>query len=232
MKKKITVMCAIWLLMLALAPAALAADPSGMGGMGNQGSDANLNEMFARLQMDLAQSSKDSALGYMDEIEKLQSEQKELAGYLEQARTLQAQAKSSGSYTRMPDAMKHYMDQNHLAYDRTGGDALQDKDEWNVAIQSLQARQERLGTDIQQQMVHVQDFMGQYNSYIQGSNSANNNSSLGTLSSIARGQSLFSAEGAAALSLPPIATSLLIGVLVGMAVMWGVQRKRLREAER
>lgn len=232
MNKKITVMCAVWLLMLVLAPAALAANPSGMGDVGGPGHNESLNEIFARLQMELAQSSKDSAMGGINEIEKLQSEQKELAGYLDQARALQAQAKSSGSYTLMPDAMKRYMDQNHLAYDRTGGDALHDKDEWNVAIQSLQARQERLGTDIQQQMVHVQDFMGQYNSYTQGSNSVNNNASSVTLSSIARGQSLFSTEGSADTDLSPIATSLLIGVLVGMAVMWGILRNRPREAER
>ena len=42
-------------------------------------------------------------------------------------------------------------------------DSLHNKDEWDVAIQSLQAYQETIGTDIQTKMVYVQDFMGQYN---------------------------------------------------------------------
>lgn len=39
-------------------------------------------------------------------------------------------------------------------------------------ISNLESSQEELGTDIQQQMVFVQDYMGQYNSYTQGASSA------------------------------------------------------------
>ena len=56
-----------------------------------------------------------------------------------------------------------------------------------MAIQSLQAYQETIGTDIQTKMVYVQDFMGQYNSYTQGANSAIQ-SGMQTLTSVARGQ--------------------------------------------
>jgi pantothenate kinase-related protein Tda10 len=71
----------------------------------------------------------------------------------------------------MPVDMENYMKANNLAYDATGNDRIMDKNEWEVAIKSLQARSEALGTDTQQKMVFVQDFMGQYNSYLQGSNS-------------------------------------------------------------
>lgn len=58
-----------------------------------------------------------------------------------------------------------------------------DVKEW---ISSLEASQEELGTDIQQQMVFVQDYMGQYNSYTQGASSAVSDSSE-TLKTVARG---------------------------------------------
>jgi hypothetical protein len=62
-------------------------------------------------------------------------------------------------------------------------DAAMTRKEWEVAITSLQARMDSLGTDTQQKMVFVQDFMGQYNSYLQGANSViqQSNQTLGEL---------------------------------------------------
>ena len=57
--------------------------------------------------------------------------------------------------------------------------------EWDVAINSLKAQLDQLGTDTQQKMVFVQDFMGQYNSYLQGANSAIQQSNQ-TLAELAR----------------------------------------------
>ena len=54
-------------------------------------------------------------------------------------------------------------------------------------ISNLESSQEELGTDIQQQMVFVQDYMGQYNSYMQGASSAISTANE-TLKSLARGQ--------------------------------------------
>ncbi|MDR0996648.1 MAG: hypothetical protein LBL69_03175, partial [Zoogloeaceae bacterium] len=47
-------------------------------------------------------------------------------------------------------------------------DLRHSKDQWDVAIKSLQTQLDSLGTDTQTKMVYVQDFMGQYNSYLQG----------------------------------------------------------------
>ncbi len=44
-------------------------------------------------------------------------------------------------------------------------------DDVDVVIQSLQSKMDQIGSNTQQLMVFVQDFMGQYNSYLQGSNS-------------------------------------------------------------
>ena len=42
--------------------------------------------IFAKLQMELAASAKDSALGYIDQIEQAQKDQKEIADMLQQCR--------------------------------------------------------------------------------------------------------------------------------------------------
>lgn len=165
--------------------------------VGSLGTCTSVNFVFAKLQMELAASAKDSALGYIKQIEGAQAEQKEVADMLQQCRKLQNQAKDSGGCTEMPADIRAYMDKNGLAYDLTTGgvskptektaDSLHNKDEWDVAIQSLQAHQETIGTDIQTKMVYVQDFMGQYNSYTQGANSAIQ-SGMQTLTAVARGQ--------------------------------------------
>ena len=58
-----------------------------------------------------------------------------------------------------------------------------DLDSW---IASLEATQEEIGTDIQQEMVFIQDYMGQYNSYTQGASSAISEAN-DTLKTVARG---------------------------------------------
>ena len=170
------------------------------GGAGNVGGidlgacSGNINFMFAKLQMQLSSSAKESALGHIKDIEDSQKQQKEVADMLQRCRQLQSDANGGTGNcswdkkaSMLPADIAAYMDKNDLAYDKTGGDLAMNKDEWDVAIQSLQAHQEQLGTDIQTKMVYVQDFMGQYNSYLQGANSTIQ-SGLQTLTSVARGQ--------------------------------------------
>ena len=165
--------------------------------VGSLGTCTSVNFIFAKLQMELAAAAKDSALGYIKQIEKAQADQKKVADMLQKCRSLQDQAKDSGKCTEMPAEIREYMDKNKLEYsyttkgvsnpDRTTADSWHNKDEWDLAIQSLQAHQETIGTDIQTLMVYVQDYMGQYNSYTQGANSAIQ-SALQTLTNVARGQ--------------------------------------------
>ena len=89
--------------------------------------------------------------------------------------------------TFMSQEMVDYMDANGLAYDRTSGDHAHSAEEWDVAITALESRLEMLGTNTQQEMIYVQDHMGQYNSYLQGANTQIANSNQ-TLTSLARGQ--------------------------------------------
>ena len=178
-------------------PVSGAGSSGSVSSVGSLGTCTSVNFSFAKIQMELAAAAKDSALDYIKQVESAQAEQKEVADMLQKCRELQEQAKDSGGCTEMPAEIREYMDKNELTYsyttsgvskpDRTTADSLHNKDEWDVAIQSLQAHQETIGTDIQTLMVYVQDFMGQYNSYTQGANSAIQ-SGIQTLTSVARGQ--------------------------------------------
>ncbi|HIU18187.1 MAG TPA: USH1C-binding protein 1 [Candidatus Avidesulfovibrio excrementigallinarum] len=170
------------------------------------GPSSSLQLMFAKLQLELSETAKSQALERMDYISQQQEEQKLVSSLLNEARQAKADAgsgidagKQSETYsngktekntkncTLMSQEMVDYMDEHGLAYDKTGDDYNHSEEEWDVAIASLEARLEELGTDTQQQMVYIQDYMGQYNSYLQGANTQISNANQ-TLTSLARGQ--------------------------------------------
>ena len=95
--------------------------------------------------------------------------------------------KNTKNCTLMSKEMVDYMEKHGLAFDNTGNDYNHSAEEWDVAITALEGRLEELGTGTQQEMIYVQDFMGQYNSYLQGANTQIANSNQ-TLTSLARGQ--------------------------------------------
>ena len=187
-------------------------------------STSNVNLIFAKLQMELAQQSKDQAASQLKAIEQLQRKQKDAAGYLQEARRLQRQAEEKKAPVPMPELMTAFLDSRNLRYPKPKNGGF-DSDGWDAVTRNLETYTEKLGTDIQTQMVYIQDFMGQYNRYTQGANSAIQ-SGMQTLTSVARGQSLFSQEGGAFSGLP-VATSLIIGLLLGMGIMWLIQRKKI-----
>ena len=183
---------------------------------GQLGPTSSLQLMFARLQLELAGTAKSQAMDKMDAISKAQDEQKLVSQLLNEARQAKADAKNgnssditttyytydkdgkvTGSYTEtapkgknynpMSNEMVKYMDEHGLAYDKTGDDHMHTEEEWDVAITALEGRLEELGTNTQQEMVYIQDYMGQYNSYLQGANTQISNSNQ-TLTSLARGQ--------------------------------------------
>jgi len=151
------------------------------------GSTTSLQFKFAQLQMTLAEAAKNSAMERMDQIQSSQEERKKVSQFLNECRQAQADAQSKDKCTSMSDECVKYMKEHGLAYDKTGNDNLHNKDEWKVAITSLEGRLDELGSDTQQVMIYVQDFMGQYNSYLQGANTQISNGNQ-TLSTLARGQ--------------------------------------------
>ena len=183
---------------------------------GQLGPTSSLQLMFAKLQLELAETAKSQAMDKMDAISKAQDEQKLVSKLLNEARQAKADAKNgnssditttyytydkdgkvTGSYTEtapkgkdynpMSNEMVKYMDEHGLAYDKTGDDHMHTEEEWDVAITALEGRLEELGTNTQQEMGYIQDYMGQYNSYLQGANTQISNSNQ-TLTSLARGQ--------------------------------------------
>ena len=183
---------------------------------GELGPTTSLQLMFAKLQLELAETAKSQAMDKMDAISKAQDEQKLVSKLLNEARQAKADAKNgnssditttyytydkdgkvTGSYTEtapkgkdynpMSNEMVKYMDEHGLAYDKTGDDHMHTEEEWDVAITALEGRLEELGTNTQQEMGYIQDYMGQYNSYLQGANTQISNSNQ-TLTSLARGQ--------------------------------------------
>ena len=194
---------------------------------GQLGPTSSLQLMFAKLQLELAETAKSQAMDKMDAIAEAQDEQKLVSRLLNEARdkkanTTEAAESSTVTYknvakrdengkimrdgngeiiredrtetiekgkkwSAMSQEMVDYVDEHDLAMDNTLNDHLQREEQWDVLITSLESRLEELGTNTQQEMVYIQDYMGQYNSYLQGANTQISNSNQ-TLTSLAKGQ--------------------------------------------
>ena len=154
------------------------------------GPTGSIQFMFAKLQLAQAELAKTGAMQNIEKIQRSQEDQKECSEMIKRATELQNQAKNLGekATTAMPDDMVAYFAKKGLKPDGAGNnDKLHTKDEWDYNIQQLTAYRDKIGTDTQQLMVFVQDFMGQYNSYLQGANSAIQQGNQ-TLQSIATGR--------------------------------------------
>jgi hypothetical protein len=155
-----------------------------MGIFGTEGGSVQMR--LAALQMAMAQISKDKAMDYMGQIEKAQAESKAVSDMISKARALQASAGEEG-VSEMPPEMVQFFKDRGLAFDTTSNDNYHNKKEWDFNVTSLTNYQQTVGSNTQQLMVFIQDFMGQYNSYLTGSNTAIQQSNQ-TLATIARGQ--------------------------------------------
>ena len=175
---------------------------------------------LAMLQMELAKTNKESALSGIKEIEKMQAEKKEVADYLETARARRKEAAGTQAKTEMPADMAQYMDAKNISYRHTGNDLFLTKDDWDYTIASLTNYLDRLGSNIQTQMVQLQDYMGQYNSYMQGANTAISQSNQ-VLAGLARGQSMYG-DSEVGLAV----TGLVVGLVLGCLVTLAVQKAR------
>jgi len=176
--------------------------------------------MYAKLQLAQSEIAKQQAMDIMDQVSEAQEEQRQVGAFLNTAKQCWVEAESTGAATEMPTDMAEYMDANGLSYDTTGNDLLMTAEEWDVAITSLEHRLEELGIETQQQMVHLQDYMGQYNSYLQGANSQISNANQ-TLTSLARGQSMYG-DSEVGLAV----TGLVLGLVLGCAATLAVQKVR------
>ena len=165
------------------------------------GPTGSVQMMFAKLQLAQAEICKAQAEDYMKQIETIQEEQEKCAKMIEEARNCQQKSKDdegtgSKSITgktvgdgcfAMSQELIDYMDKYGLSYPNDDKDYILGTDEWDYALKSLTNYQETIGNKTQTLMVYLQDFIGQYNSYLQGANTQIANANQ-TLTSLARGQ--------------------------------------------
>lgn len=171
---------------MSTGPVSGAESTSAIMGSIDLGPHNSIQFLFAKLQLTQAQICKDQAQDYIDKITETQEKQKECADMIAKARELQQQAKNDDTVTAMPDDMKQFFEKYGLDWDKEGKDDWHNSDEWDYNIKSLTNFQDTLGTSTQTDMVYLQDFMSQYNGFLQGANSAIKESN-DTLTTILRG---------------------------------------------
>ncbi len=149
-------------------------------------SSGSLQLLYAQLQLEQADLAQDDAMAYLDKIEASQAEQSLCAEMISQATALMEQADTSGEAVQMPYEMVCFFQDRGITFDSAGDDTASGNiydqngdwidtqhsaDEWEYNIENLSTYRDELGTETQTDMVYVEDFMGQYNSYLTGANS-------------------------------------------------------------
>lgn len=224
MKKRIFCFILAILLVFSAAGTVLAADSQensdSTGTSQELGPYSSLQEILAKLQLELAETAKQQAENMLKQIEELNDKQKQVADFIAKARECQNKAKNDDRATEMPADMAEFMKANGLSYDITGNDLLMNKDEWDYNLKSLTNYQEQLDGEMQRLMVSVQDFMGQYNAYLQEANSAISNSNQMPIE-LARGQSMYG-DSEVGLAV----TGLVVGLVLGCLITLAVQKAR------
>ena len=148
---------------------------------------------FAMLQMQLASANKEQAMAGIKSIEASQAQKVEMAEMLNKARDYKQNGlhlNDAGIPSGIDDKFVKYCKDNGITvphYAKTADSKENLDKKWDSAIAQMQTKLDTMGSDIQTKMVQLQDMMGQYNSYMQGANSAIATSNQ-TLSSLARGQ--------------------------------------------
>ncbi len=157
------------------------------------GSDLNptgsVQFMFALLQMELAQTNKDAALTKIDGIRIQQEKSADITEAINQLRNLRQGLEEEDDKTSVSgnadwEAACEVMDKYGIEHETDDGKVM--RADLDTMIASLEAAQEEVSSDVQQEMVYVQDYMGQYNSYTQGASSAISSANE-TLKTLARG---------------------------------------------
>lgn len=166
--------------------------------------------LFAKLQLEMSNKTKTQSEKYMNEIAALQQQQKLTAAFIQEARTLKLQ-----NTKLMPDTMKVFMQQQKLHFPKNGMGLTED--DWDNVIISLENYQVYLGQKVQQQMVFVQDYIAQYNSYIQETRTQISNADQ-LLQSLSRGQTMFGGEFS---GIPFVCV--FVGVILGVVLTLIVQ---------
>lgn len=185
-----------------------------MVGSGNQSPQM----LFAQLQQQLAQSSKEQAMDKLNAVKAAQELAAQTSEYLNMARQAYATAQS-GQIPPVPQDLADFMLFNSLyCPPNLSNPELAD---WEVITMSLENFQERNSSDIQTQMVYIQDYLKQYNSYTSQVNAILNSDSMKGLS----GSATMLGMGGAGLAVTALVAGLAVGSLVTALVLRRKQHK-------
>lgn len=169
-----------------IATAASTAQAYGVN-LGSLSSGTSAQYLFAQLQLELATQNKNAALDKITQMSDEQSQQKALADLINELAALASTARKTGEAQPISSELLSKLDELGVAYNKNVAEKKEaSKEELDAIILSAQSRQEALGSSIQQEMVYIQDYMGQYNSYLQNASSATA-SARDTLAALARG---------------------------------------------
>ena len=143
--------------------------------------------MFAKLQNDLAVENREYAKSRIEGIKAKQAEQKAISDLIVSLRgVIDGKTKDDDKVTIEADLANRINEWTPANSKNLISSGKVTKASVDACIASLQSIQETKGSDIQQDMIFVQDFMSKVSSYSQGAISAISKSG-DTLTSIARG---------------------------------------------
>lgn len=173
----------------------------------------NIQLLFAQLQQQMAQDCKQQAQQKMQEIIKQQETQRLITEYINTARVSQNQVDSKNAPQPISANMRTFLLENNLFPASVNSSAAAyTKAEWMLIEVSLESYQSAMAQATQQQMVYVQDYMGQYNQYMQG---------ISGSQMASRSQTMLGGTSAGM-----TVTCLLAGAVAGAVVTLLVTRKR------
>lgn len=138
---------------------------------------------FAKLQMDLANVNKDDAMGRIKSIKSQQQKTAELVDLINKLRDIASSKTKDDDKVNIPSDLANKAAEFGVSI--SSGDVTVASAK--AAIQSLEAKKDTIGSDVQQEMVMIQDAMGKYSAYTNGATSQISKYS-DTLTSVARGQ--------------------------------------------
>ncbi len=178
--------------------------------------EGSMQLLYAKMQLEMSALAREQAIQSTERIAALQQEQRQVAAFLSSAKQLRLDAETYGNETEIPADMSQYLSANGFA--NTTGETpwCLSVEEWNLATEVLESRLESVGLETQQQMVLLQNYLGQYNMQQQNTNQL--------LTSLARGQSMYgNSEVGLAL------TALVLGLVLGCAMTLVVLKMRKKK---
>ena len=185
--------------------------------VGNSG--MSLQQYFAMLQLQLAQEARESAQASMEQIQARQELLSTCSQYVSEAVNIWSDLSEEGDTAAVPADMLAFL-QEHSLYVPTDPDKA-DYESWKAVVIALESFQESISSGTQQQMVFIQDYIGQYNSYTQGTSSAISDMNEALKGLASSGTML---GGGAGMTI----TALILGLVLGAAATALVLKKKTK----